>query len=122
LTSFIRTIPRTESRSHVDLILRRADHFIPLGFFPRKAIKNDYIYLAYSGKLVGRARIYRISPALDHVIVGSDRKPLDAKCKVEYRGGWERPPHEVNYQGTQGIRYIDTVGFDYLDLEQWSSA
>jgi len=37
VTSFIRTIPRTEDPSWVDRVTSRNEHFIPLPFFPARS-------------------------------------------------------------------------------------
>lgn len=116
MTSFIRTIPKTESPNYIDEILSRSDHFIPLPFIPKRSVPGDYIYLAFRGVLKGRAKIERIEPHEGQIPISSSIKHLHAKCLVRYRGGWQKPSRIINFKGTQGIRYIDRLGMREMDI------
>jgi hypothetical protein len=119
MTSFIRTIPREEQDWYVKEILSRTDDFIPLKGKPLRAKPRDFMYLVCRGLILARARIDRIQSGNFIVLIGSNQHPYQAKCKVRYRGGWQRCPRQVPFKGSQGIRYVDTVGLAYLNAEEW---
>jgi hypothetical protein len=119
MPSFIRTIPREEEPEHIEEILSRTDHFIPLKLRPRRANPGDSIYLAYRGEIVGRAVINRFESAPQDVSVGSGKRVFQAKCLVYYGGGWQRPSQSTPFRGYQGIRYLDKMGLEYLDSKAW---
>ena len=107
MTSFIRTIPRKEEPRYVEEILSRRDHFIPLKGQPKRAKPGDFLYLAYRGLIVARARIDRFESVNRNVPIGPDGRCYHARCLVHYRGGWQRCPRDVPFKGSQGIRYVD---------------
>ena len=119
MTSFIRTIQRQEQCAYLKEILSRTEHFIPLKGKPLRASPGDFMYLAYRGLIVGRARIDRFESVSHDVPIGFKRGPYVATWLVHYKGGWQRCPREVRYRGTQGIRYVDTEGLAHLDAEEW---
>ena len=119
MTSFIRTIERRESPDYVDEILSRSDHFIPLRFRPLQARPGDYICIAYGGRIIGCATIARIAVCDRPVFIGRPPRPYPAKWLVHYRGGWSKPSSPIPFRGSQGIRYVDTVGLAHLDAEKW---
>jgi hypothetical protein len=119
VTSFIRSIQREEKPEYVDEILSRTNHFIPLRFHPTRASCGDYIYLAYRGRIVGRAVIDQLQDVSKTVPFASDQHEYEAKCLIRYRGGWQRPPRHIAYTGTVSIRYLDTMGLEDLDTERW---
>jgi len=107
MSSFVRCIQQSERPLYVEEILLRSDHHIPLKGRPRRAKPGDFIYLAYRGKIVGRARISRIVPSPSDVRIASDRRRYRATWLVKYRGGWQRPPRDIPHRGHVGIRYLD---------------
>jgi len=119
MASFVRTIQQEEKLEYIEEILSRSDHYIPLKFYPRRVHPGDFIYLAYRGKIVGRALVERIEPVADEVLIGSERRSYQAECLVRYKGGWQRSPRDIPFEGCQGIRYLDRVGLESLDSEQW---
>ena len=119
MTSFIRTIKREEQPAYVEEILGTTHHFIPLKFHPRRARPGDHIYLAYRGRIVGRAVIDRLQDVSERVPIASDRRKYHAKCLVHYRGGWQHAPLHIPFKGTVSIRYLDTMGLGRLDSEAW---
>ena len=120
MTSFIRTAQQGEHLSYIEQILGRTDHFIPLKFLPRRAHKGDFIYLAYRGEIVGRARITEIRAVNHDVPFGSTQRPYPAMSEVWYgKEGWECPGRIIPFKGYQGIRYLDTMGLEGLDSEVW---
>ena len=119
MTSFVRTIQQEEEPGYIEAILSRSDHFIPLKFCPKRAGPGDFIYLAYRGRIVGRALIGEIDLRGGEVPIGHNQRSYRAKCLVWYRGGWQRSPRYIPFKGCQGIRYLDVVGLEDLDSEQW---
>ena len=119
MTSFIRTIQRKEQRCYLEEILSRREHFIPLKGRPLRAKPGNFVYLAYRGSIVGRARIDRFESVNRNVPIGTDGRCYHARCLLHYRGGWQRCPRQVPFRGSQGIRYVDTVGLAHLDAEEW---
>jgi hypothetical protein len=119
MTSFIRTAQRQEKHEYIRTILGRTKHFIPLQGCPERARIGDFIYLAYRGEIVGRARISDIQPVDEDVPFGSTRRLYHAKWKVWYEEGWQRAPRHIPFRGYRGIRYVDKAGFQELDREIW---
>ncbi len=114
MSSFTRTIPAWKGKEFVRALLREADGFFPLAYKPAKANPGDFIYLIFSGQIVGRARIARIDPA---------DPPLSeapwAKWLIRSTGAWQRPPRNIPAQGHQSVRYLETQGLAHLDGERW---
>ena len=106
MSSFVRCIPKYEAPSYVEEILSRSDHFIPLKRRPRRAQPGDFFYLAYGGRIVGRAAIDSIAAARSDVPIASDRRLYEAEWLVKYKGAWQRPPVDISYRGHQGFRYL----------------
>lgn len=121
MTSFIRTIQREELPSWIEEVLSRRKSFLPLPFFPGRALPGDFVYLAFRGSLVGRARILNVEETDDVVRISSIQRPFRARSKMHYTQGWSRAPGHVPFRGYQGIRYVDTMGLSKLDLEEWPS-
>jgi hypothetical protein len=119
LSSFSRTIPKSEEESYVEEILSRTDHFIPLRIEPTRARPGDYIYLIYRGKIIGRARIHSIEPVNSEVPIGDEHYPYWANWAIKYQKGWEKPPKAIFVQGHQGIRYMKTHALEHLDSKLW---
>ena len=119
MSSYIRTIQRQEDPAYVEEILGRRDLYGLLNFVPRRAHPGDHFYLAYRGRIIGRAVIDRLQPVNGIYLIGSAREPYEAKCLAWYRGGWERPPREIPVKGWQGIRYLEGRGLSHLDSEEW---
>ena len=120
MNSYIRTIQREEIPAYVEEILNRVDHYGLLNCVPRKASPGDYFYLAYRGKIIGRAVIDRFEVVDDIDPIGSKRKDYETRCRVRYSGGWQRPPRRIPVKGWQGIRYLEGLGLSGLDQEEWS--
>ena len=120
MTSFVRTIRWKETPKHIEEILGRHNHFIPLKGMPARAKPGDFIYLAYRGRIIGRAVIDWLERVDWVVHIGSDRREYPAKCLVHYRGGWQDPERFVPFRGCQNIRYLDKMKLEHLDLEEWS--
>ena len=122
MTSFVRTIRGSESSEYVEDILGRIDSAIPLPFIPTRAMAGDFVYLAYSGRIVGRARIRSLRPHEAEVAIGSQRKRMQARCIIELDGQWQVPNRQISFQGAQGIRYVDRIGYSGIDTEKWGFA
>lgn len=119
MASFIRTIPHSERSDYVEEILGRSDHQIPLKFKPTRSQPGDFIYLAYHGGIVARALISEIVPYSGAVPVSSGQTRFDAKFLVRYQNGWQKPPKPISFKGAQGIRYLDRLGLEGIDAENW---
>jgi hypothetical protein len=119
LSSFTRTIPRDKKEDDVNQILSRKNDFIPLAYKPTKAQAGDFIYLVFRGIIVGRARISSIDAVDNDVPSGIKRYPDWARWVVRYAGEWERPPREIQVQGHQSVRYLETHSLTHLDSEKW---
>jgi hypothetical protein len=119
LSSFSRTIPKDKKEDDVNQILSRKNDFIPLAYKPTKAQAGDFIYLVFRGMIVGRARISSIDVVDSEVPSGTWRYPGWARWVVRYAGVWEKPPREIQVQGHQSVRYLETHSLNHLDSEKW---
>lgn len=119
MSSFTRTIPSEKGENHVQEILSRANHFIPLAYKPTRASPGDFIYLVFRGAIVGRARISRIDPVGSKALRGTERYPRWAKWIIRYAGKWQDPPRDIQVQGHQSVRYLETHSLEHLDHETW---
>jgi hypothetical protein len=119
LSSFTRTIPGHRQQNFVDQVLAREDHFIPLAYRPTRAGAGDFIYLIYRGVIVGRARISAVDPVDPGEPEAEGQYPDWAKWVVRYAGRWEKPPTEIQVQGHQSVRYLETQSLGHLDSERW---
>jgi len=119
LASFTRTVPAQKDPREVTRILSRKDHYLPLTFRPSRAETGDFLYLVHRGRIAGRAEIDRIE-AVEEASRSSKADPPDwARWLIWYRGTWQQPPREIEVQGHQGVRYLETQGLEDLDREDW---
>jgi hypothetical protein len=103
----------------VKQILSRKDHFIPLAYRPSRAQAGDFIYLIFHGLIVGRVKITSIEAVETDGPSGTSGYPTWARWVIKYAGGWEEPPREIQVQGHQSVRYLETNALAYLDSEKW---
>ena len=119
MSSFTRTIPKSTKEDAVQQVLSRSEHYVPLAYRPNRANPGDFIYLVYRGLIVGRARIRTIHAVDDDRYSKQDPYPDWAKWIIRYVGNWERPPKDIQVQGHQSVRYLESHALEHLDGEDW---
>jgi hypothetical protein len=121
MASFIRSIPQSENSKYIETILARRNHHIPLNICPKETEPGDFIYVAYGGAIIARAKIVEIALCESDVPISSDQVPYDAKVLVRYEDGWRRAPRHIPFKGTTGIRYVNRQRppLNGLDNETW---
>lgn len=109
----IRTIQATEDPSRVESYFngQMRSLYFPLRGTPSKACKDDWLYVIFRGKVVGRCRIDRIQTFQKPtpIAVGSDGHVIDARCLVHVQVPGQRVPHEkkpIDARGWVGFRYV----------------